>query len=96
VISSYLNVTLLTGKLIKKKYFAFEKKFFTTLFKIFLSALTMAVAILWLNHYLRISGIFNPLINLMIVIGCGMLAYLASSYLFGIAKIVTNNLKLSK
>lgn len=86
VISSYLNLSILMSKLISKKHFEFERDFIKKLIKIIIPALLMALVLLWLREFFEKSDSLNKIIELIIIIICGILVYISASFISGSAK----------
>ena len=87
VISTYLNLFLLLSFLLGRKHFYFEKGFSAKLVKILIPAFAMAFCLEFLRRYFE-SFPFNKIIELTIMVVCGILVYAGSSYLSGSLKIL--------
>lgn len=86
ICSSYLNVSLLLFNLIKRDYFAFEKKFALKLIRILIPAVLMAAILLFCKNYF---AYLSPVINLIITIAIGLFAYLFAAYISGALRIAS-------
>jgi len=91
VASSYLNLTLLITKLIKKKHFHFDTDFKSKLLRILIPALVMALTLFSLREYFAVSDVLNRVVELVIMIAIGLLVYGISSYLSGSLNILTSS-----
>ena len=83
VVSSYLNLTLLITKLLSKKHFRFEKTFNEKLLRILIPSTLMALTLFVMRQYFAQSEDLNRIIELVIMIACGLLVYGISSYFSG-------------
>lgn len=96
ITSSYLNLTLLITKLIKKKHFYFEKEFLKKLIFILIPSVTMTVSLIIMRVYFKESDQLDKVIELIIMISIGLLVYGVSSYFSGSLDILLKSLKLRK
>lgn len=87
-ISSYLNLTMLLTKSIRKKHFYFEKDFLKKLFVISIPAILMALALEAMNQYFAAVDYFNKIAELTIMIIIGLIIYGVCAYLFGSLNIL--------
>ncbi|MFT7087951.1 MAG: putative peptidoglycan lipid II flippase [Rickettsiales bacterium] len=85
VIASYLNVALMIISLTKRKHFIFESDFLKKLFQIFIPAALMGLMLFFLNKHLLTT---SPMINLILNILAGLMAYLILSYFSGALNIL--------
>lgn len=91
IISSYLNLTLLITKLIKKQNFYFEKLFFKKLLIILIPSILMADSLIFMRLYFDNSDNFNKIIELIIMISSGLIIYGVASYLSGSLDILVKS-----
>lgn len=80
ITSSYLNLSMLFTKLIRKKHFYFEKDFTKKLILILIPSLMMAFTLIFLRIYFENSDVLNKVVELIIMILLGLLVYAVSSY----------------
>jgi len=88
IISSYLNLTLLITKLVRKKHFYFEKNFLIKLLKIIVPAILMAVALLAMKEFFSDSEVLNRILELIIMIMAGLVVYFIAAYCSGSLNIL--------
>jgi hypothetical protein len=94
IISSYLNLSMLFTRLIRKKHFYFEKDFTKKLILILIPSLLMAFTLIILRIYFENSDVLNKVIELIIMILLGLLVYAVSSYItVNISSPNTKNLR---
>ena len=91
VISSYLNLFLLFLILIKRKLFYFKPDFKIKIIRIIIPAIVMAVILKLLKDFFTNNDYFNKIIELIIMISCGLLAYLIISYFSKSLEIFTKS-----
>lgn len=96
VISSYLNLTLLITKLIRKKHFYFESDFLRKLILILIPSLIMTIVLVTLSTYFNGNEALNKIIELIIMITSGLLIYGISSYFSGSLDILLKSRILKK
>jgi len=88
VISSYLNLTLLITILLRKKHFAFEKKFTKKLILILIPSIIMAFALIFMRELFANNNQLNKIVELTIMVFSGILIYGVSSYFSGSLNIL--------
>ncbi len=91
VISTYLNLTILITKLIKKKHFYFEKDFAKKLLMIAMPAAIMAISLFFMREFFAKSDSLNKVIELIIMISCGLIIYGISAFLSGSLNILVKS-----
>lgn len=96
VLSTYLNLTIAFSALIISKKFAFEKGFFVKFIRIVIPAIIMAISLIYLRNYFAASESFHKIVELIIIISCGLAIYTASSFLSGSFKIMLKSGFLAK
>ena len=88
VLSSYINLSLLTFNLIRKNQFQFISGIFVKIFKIFVTSIFMAAVLILLSSYFYSSDKFNIIIELFFTISAGIFSYFAISYFAGSLDLV--------
>lgn len=96
VISSYLNLTLLITKLIRQKHFEFEKDFSKKLVLIMIPALAMASTLYTLREFFSANDAFDRIIELVLMIVCGLIVYFVTSYFSGSLNILLKSRLLQR
>ena len=88
IISSYVNLTLLITRLLRKKHFYFEKDFVSKLFKIILPAILMAVVLLIMKDFFATNEAMNRVLELIAMIVAGLFTYFSVAYFSGSLNIL--------
>ena len=96
ITSSYLNLTLLITKLIKKNHFYFEKDFARKFAFILIPSVIMALVLIFLREYFAGNDNANKALELMIMIGAGLTVYAVSSYFSGSLDILLESTKIKR
>lgn len=96
VISTYLNLFLLTSILIRKKHFKFEENFIKKLILIFIPSLIMMLALLTMREYFESHDSLNKIAELIIIIFIGLTTYGIASYLSGSLDILLKSRLLNR
>ncbi len=91
VISSYLNLILLFTISIKKNHFYFKNDFLKKTALVIMPSLFMALCLYLLKNFFNNSQFFNKIIELIIIIFCGLLVYFVVSYFSGSLNIITKS-----
>ncbi len=81
--STYLNLSLLISRLIRKNNFYFEENFKRKLIRILAPSLIMATSLFFMRQFFSINENFSQIIELFFMIGFGILIYATSAYFFG-------------
>lgn len=96
VISSYLNLTLLITKLIKKKYFRFSADFPKKFARTLIPSIFMTICLILLRNYFAKSQYFGHIAELIILILVGITTYVTASYFSGNIKFLIQNFRLKR
>lgn len=96
VICGYLNLTLLTSILIFKKHFHFEKELATRIPLILVPSIFMGIFLFFAKNYFAQNQDFNIILELIFMIGGGLIIYLILSLILGNLKILFNSPFLKK
>lgn len=96
IVSSYLNLTLLITKLMKKKHFHFEKTFTKKLLLILIPSGLMALGLFLMRQFFQQSEVFGKILELIIMIAAGLLVYGISSYFSGSLDILLKSRLLNR
>ncbi len=96
IMSSYINLTLLITQAIKRKYFYFKKDFVKKLLSIVVPSVTMALVLVVFSAIFKRGSDSYQIIELSIMIGCGLLVYFVSSYFSGSLHILLQGKLFSK
>ncbi len=91
VVSTYLNLSILVTKLIKKNHFHFEKKFIKKLITIAIPALIMAASLFVMREFFAQSESLSRIVELVIMIASGLIIYAISAYLSGSLDILVKS-----
>ena len=96
IISSYLNLILLTTILIRKKQFYFEEDFYKKLALILIPSIMMALTLIMLRNHFEKSDFFGKISELIIMITSGLLIYAVASYFSGSLNILIKSSLLKR
>jgi putative peptidoglycan lipid II flippase len=95
-VSTYLNLSLLITKLIRKNNFYFAENFIRKLALIIIPSLIMALTLLALREFFATQENFSRLIELIMMIGVGLTTYGVSAYFCGSLDILVKSNFLRK
>jgi len=90
-VSTYLNLSLLITKLIRKNNFYFEKDFTRKLAMILIPSLIMAASLLIMREFFALQENFSRLIELIIMIIVGITIYGVAAYFCGSLDILVKS-----
>ena len=96
IISSYLNLSMLITKLIRKKHFYFEKAFVKKLILILIPSFLMAAALILMRAYFIEHDSWGRVLDLVIMISVGLLIYAVTAYFSGSLNILIKSNFLKK
>jgi len=96
IISSYLNLSMLITKLIRKKHFYFEKTFVKKLILILIPSFLMAAVLIMMRAYFIEHDSWGRVSNLVIMISVGLVIYAVTAYFSGSLNILIKSNFLKK
>lgn len=91
VLSTYLNLTLLITRLMKKNHFYFERDFVKKLALIIIPSILMALALYLMREFFYKDETLGKISELTIMIMGGILVYFVSAYFSGSLNILINS-----
>ena len=96
VISGYLNLTLLISILLYRKDFRFDNEFFKRTPLIIIPSIFMGLFLFFANQYFAQNDELHKIIELILIIGGGLIVYIILSWALGNLKILFNSPFLKK